>query len=145
MAGAKGYEAHTFFELRRSGAHIFFSPLQLHRNGAPCKLSSDETPCGDNSEDSVGDQRTSESDSASNHSYPEADECMYIIASCGSTESSSVPESSSDEGDQITTSERPGRGLFSVGEVQTRRGRSVRPPAHFSDFLSLNMVLRDFI
>ena len=39
------------------------------------------------------------------------------------------------QGDQITTRERPGRGLFSLGEVQTRRGRSVRPPAHFSDFL----------
>ncbi|CAB4009848.1 Hypothetical predicted protein, partial [Paramuricea clavata] len=80
-----------------------------------------------NSDNSVGDRRTFESDSACkyNHSYPEADECMYIIPSCGSTESSSVPESSSDEGDQITTSERPGRGLFSVGEVQTRRGRSV--------------------
>jgi hypothetical protein len=43
LAGAKGDEAHTFFELRRSGAHIFFSPLQLLRSGAPCKLSSDET------------------------------------------------------------------------------------------------------
>ena len=44
-----------------------------------------------------------------------------------------MPESSSDEGDQITTSERPGRGLFSSGDVLTRRGRSVIPPAHLSN------------
>jgi hypothetical protein len=34
--------------------------------------------------------------------------------------------------DQITTSERPGGGLFSLGEVQTLR---VRPPTQFSDFI----------
>ena len=114
-----------FFCLARCGTYIF----------SCLSHGSDETPCGGNSVDSVGDQGTSERDSASNHSYPEADEC--ILASCGSTESSSVPESSSDEGDQIlTTSERPGRGLFSfIREVQTRRGRSVRPSAHYSDFL----------
>jgi hypothetical protein len=40
-----------------------------------------------------------------------------------------------DEGDQITTTERPGRGLFRLGEVQTRRGRRVRTPSYFRDFL----------
>jgi hypothetical protein len=104
--------------MHRSGAHIFFLPCKCIEAGhkyffsalhgvahifSCLSRSSDETPCCDNSVDSVGDQGTSESDSASNHSYPEADEC--IIASCGSTESSSVPESSSDEGDQRTTSQ----------------------------------------
>ena len=38
------------------------------------------------------------------------------------------------ERDQITTSERPGRGLFSLEEVQTAGiAVSDRPPAHFSD------------
>jgi hypothetical protein len=131
---------HTFFlpcKCIEAGHKWFFSALHGVAHIFSClSHGSDETPCGGNSVDSVGDQVTSESDNASiNHSYPEADEC--IIASCGSTESSTVPESSSDEGDQIlTTSERPGRGLFSfIGEVQTRRGRSVRPTAHFSDFL----------
>jgi hypothetical protein len=32
------------------------------------------------------------------------------------------------QGDQMTTSKRPGRGLFSLGEFQTGRGRSVGPP-----------------
>ncbi|CAB4000605.1 Retrovirus-related Pol poly from transposon [Paramuricea clavata] len=40
---------------------------------------------------------------------------------------------SCDKGDQSTISGRPAWGLFSLGEVQTRRGRSVRPPSYFSD------------
>ena len=61
------------------------------------------------------------------------DECT--IASCGSTESSSVPESSSDEGVQLTTSERPGRDLFSLGEVQDTQGSQCQTSRTFQRFL----------
>ena len=50
---------------------------------------------------------------------------FFCLARCGTN-----------EGDQITANESPGHGLFSLGEVQTRRGRSVRSPAH----ISANMV-----
>ena len=74
----------------------------------------EKAPCGGNRGDSVEDHETSESDIPSDHSNPEADEC--IIASCGSTESLSVSESSCDEEDQsTTTSDRPAQGLFSLG------------------------------
>ena len=36
--------------------------------------------------------------------------------------------------DRDQARERPPGGFFSLGEGQTRRGRTVRPPAHFSDF-----------
>ena len=70
----------------------------------------------------------SESESESSHSSSENFEADVIIASCCSSDESS----STNDGDQAR--ERPPEGFFSLREGQTRRGRTLRPPAHFSDF-----------